>query len=133
MSILGLQYARTCDRNTTMRSVFKEEYWALRVDTAPSCKTRYTEFYVHGTVHHVSTLNKSTRCNWAVIFITALLDYSTCFGRLLHPSSGARRRYIVQTLPRRKAVIRGVICARGCIYSRRAPDDGCKRRPKHVE
>ena len=24
--------------------------------------------------------NKPTRCSWAVTFITALLDYSTCFG-----------------------------------------------------
>ena len=41
-------------------------------------------------MHHVSIFNKLTRCSWAVTSITALLDYSTCFGRFLHPSSGAQ-------------------------------------------
>jgi len=41
-------------------------------------------------VHHVSIFNKPTRCSWAVTFITALLDYSTCFRCFLHPSSGVQ-------------------------------------------
>jgi len=53
--------------------------------------TKLFFFKVHGTVHHVSISNKPTQCSWAVTFITALLDYSTRFGRLLHPSSGAQQ------------------------------------------
>ena len=34
-----------------------------------------------------SVLDKSTRCSWVVTFIS-LVDYSTCFGGFLHPSSG---------------------------------------------
>ena len=39
-------------------------------------------------------INKPTRCSWAVTFITALLDYSTCFGCFLHPSSGVQQLYM---------------------------------------
>ena len=41
-------------------------------------------------MHHVSISNKPTRCSWAVTFITALFDYSICFGCFLHPSSGVQ-------------------------------------------
>jgi len=61
-------------------------------------------------VHHVSILNKPTQCNWAVTFITALLDYSTCFGRLLHPSLGAQQLYmqpLSQVTPRITAFLCG--------------------------
>ena len=50
-------------------------------------------FYVHGTVHHLSVFNKPTRCSWVVTFIS-LVDYSTCFGRFLHPSSGVQHLYM---------------------------------------
>ena len=46
----------------------------------------FFSFYVHGTVHHLSVLNKPTRSS-VVTFISPV-DYSTCFGRFLHPSSG---------------------------------------------
>ena len=104
-------------------------------------------------MHHLSLLNKpTTRCSWVVIFIS-LLDHSTCFGRFLHPSSGVWQLYMqppvrvthwtttflrgrvwnVHTLPRRKVVVRCVTRTGGCIYSCHTPDDGCKKRPKHVE
>ena len=38
--------------------------------------------------------NKPTRCSWTVTFITALLDYSTCFGCFFHPSSGVQQLYM---------------------------------------
>jgi len=47
----------------------------------------FFKFYIHGTAHHLSVLNKPTRCSWVVNFIS-IVDYSTCFGRFLHPSSG---------------------------------------------
>ena len=53
-------------------------------------------------------------------FITALLDYSTCFGRLLHPSLGVQQLYMQP------------VAQVHCIYSS-TPDDGCKKHPKHVE
>jgi hypothetical protein len=39
----------------------------------------------------------------------------------------------VHSLPRWKVVVRCVTRTRGCIYSCHTPDDGCKKRPKHVE
>ena len=59
----------------------------------------------------ILSLNKPTRCNWAVTFFTALLDYSTCFGRLLQPSSGAQlyMQPLAQVTPRITAFLRGQV------------------------
>ena len=87
----------------------------------------HSKFYVHGTVHHISISNKPTRCNWAVIFITAFLDYSTCFGCFLHPSSGVQQLYMQQAdifitcsyihfiLSDKNCCTLQCTCARGCI------------------
>ena len=71
--------------------------------------TLIPKFYVHGTVHHLLILNKPTRSNWAVTFITVLLDHSTCFGCLLHSSSGAQlyMQPLAQVTPRITAFLRG--------------------------
>ena len=39
----------------------------------------------------------------------------------------------LHSLPRTNVVLRCVTRTRGCIYSCHTPDDGCKKRPKHVE
>ena len=59
----------------------------------------YIRFYVLHTFVSFCNLcifvfNKPTRCSWAVTFITALLDYSTCFGCFLYPSSGVQQLYM---------------------------------------
>jgi len=56
-----------------------------------SMMNKYSElfFYVHGTMHHLSVLSKPTQCSWVVTFIS-LVDYCTCLGRFLHPSSGVQ-------------------------------------------
>ena len=43
-------------------------------------------------MHHVSISNKPTRCSWAVTSITAIFDYSTCFGCFLPP--GVQQLYM---------------------------------------
>ena len=65
----------------------------LQVQTKFTVETNKYLFYVHGTLHHLSVLNKTTRRSWVVTYIS-LLDYSTCFGRFLHPSSGVQQLYM---------------------------------------
>ena len=121
-------YAASGTSHTSDNREFKFYYctsWLLymfRAPLAPIIRSTTTVYAASGTSHTSDNrLPTWPSLNLSSNFITALLDYSTCFGRLL------------QTRPRRKAVIRAVTCARGCIYSCCAPDDGCKRRPKHVE
>ena len=57
----------------------------------------------------ISLLNKPTRSSWVVTFIS-LLDYSTCFGRFLHPSSGVWQLYmqpLVRVTHRTTTFLRG--------------------------
>ena len=58
-------------------------------------------------------------------------DYSTCFGRLLHPSSGAQ----LYMQPLAQVTLRITAFLRDRVWTQTscAPDDGCKRSPKHVE
>ena len=59
-------------------------------------------------------------------------EYDNCIWSLRHELHiGQPRSYVAE--PRRNVVVRCVARAGGCIYSRRTPDDGRKRRPKHVE
>ena len=49
-----------------------------------------TEFYIHGSVHRDSILIRSNEMQqYAVVYL--LQNYSTCFGCLLHPSSGVHK------------------------------------------
>ena len=66
-----------------------------------------------------------TRCNFGNIVYWSLQDYSTCLGRFLRQSSG---------------VLKSVVAATGACHAPVAattvfstPDDGRRKRPKHVE
>ena len=63
-----------------------------------------TELFVHVCI----VLNRPTRCSWVVTFIS-LLDYSTCFGRFLHPSSGVQlyMQPLARVLHRTTTFLRG--------------------------
>ena len=89
----------------------------------------------------------NTRCSWAVTFIS-LVYHSTCFGGFLHPSSEVyncicspwykctsenhlptwqdMNCHVGRWLPE-------VHSYQGLHIQLYTPDDGCKKRPKHVE
>ena len=49
-------------------------------------------------MHHKSILYKElTRCSFGSIVYYSLQDYSTCFGRFLHPSSGVLKTVVAAT------------------------------------
>ena len=77
------------------------------------------EFYVCVPMYHNSILYKEpARCNFGSIVYQSLQNYSTCFGRFLCPSSG-----VLTTVEARVAATTVV----------NTPDDGRRKRPKHVE
>jgi hypothetical protein len=48
--------------------------------------------------HSIVVLYKEpTRCNFGSIFYWSLQDYSTCFGRFLHPSAGVLKTVVAAT------------------------------------
>ena len=50
----------------------------------------FVKFYIRGSVHLYSRLKKSNEMqHYASIYL--LLNYSTCFGRPSHPSSGEHK------------------------------------------
>jgi len=52
-----------------------------------------TEFYICSSVHRISRLKKSNKMQlYADIYL--LLNYCTCFGRPLHPSSGVHKTVV---------------------------------------
>jgi len=92
-------------------------------------------FYIRGSVHRNSILIRSNKMQqYAGIYL--LQNYSTCFGRQSHPSSGVHKTVTADSgtchriwatfiqrgliIPRwRKVVaqIRDMTCTRGCSYS----------------
>ena len=53
--------------------------------------------------------------------------------RVTNRTSTFLRSRVVHTLLRRKVVVRCLTRTGGGLYSCHTPDDGCKKRPKHVE
>jgi hypothetical protein len=109
-------------------------------------------FYVHGSFHpksiSINVQRDATICNPYFIF---LQDYSTCFGRRPHPSSGVGKTIITTTgtshmvvqLPHSNVAKLATLEWGSCMTIWLVPvavttvlctpNDGCGRHPKHVE
>ena len=56
-------------------------------------KIKYSKFYIHGSMHRNSRLKNSNKMQqYADIYL--LLNYCTCFGRPLRPSSGVHKTVV---------------------------------------
>ena len=83
----------------------------------------YLFFYICSYVHHNSRLKKSNKMQqYADIYL--LLNFSTCFGRPSLLSSGVHKTVVTASGTHHTIWEATVLCT---------PDDGCDRRPKHVE
>ena len=108
-------------------------------------------FYIHGSVHRNSMLIRSNKMQQYAGFYL-LQNHSTCFGRLSHPSSGVHKTVTAASgtghsnrattfrlrgliRPRRRKVVVLLIwpVPEAAVTALCTPDDGCDRRPKHVE
>ena len=110
--------------------------------------------YVYGSVHHNIFYEITNRCSYMQSILFHCQVHSTCFGCLLHPSSGVqflnciyshwykpqyRPSYLLPAWPAGHAGSKQLRRYYGLYqwlqiqFKNCTPDDGCVKHPKHVE